>query len=999
MLRTVRGGYMLDVEPDQVDVHQFEERVSSAGARLEHPSKADAESALDELHAALDLWRGEPLQDAKYEPFVLAEIEHLHELRAVALEYEVEARLLLGRHEQAIPALRQLIAEYPMRERLRAQLMLALYRSGRQADTLRAFDAARELLVDELGVEPGRDLQRLQRAVLGQDAELDWIPLDERFAAGAARPEIPKVSQLEETLLERDRELTAISEALAEAQQGRGQVVLLDAPAGLGKTSLLQAATTMAADAGFTVHRARASELEHDFAYGCVRQMLEPVVAKSSDATRDRLFEGAAALSKPLFAAAGAPLLSPSDDSSFSILHGLYWLLNNLAAGGPMLLSIDDLHWSDTESLRFVNYLAPRLDGLPVALFASARTGEHVTPELAHLVAGPEITVLRLAPLGIAATAAMCEHMLGASVAPDFAAACRDATGGNPLFLEALLREAKEQQFSTGARDALRVERVGPAAVAQSVLLRLSVAPAAASALIRALAVLGDGASLTETARLAGVADHDADRAADLLVTLAVLKPAAALEFAHPIVREAVYADIGARERSTEHTRAAEILSEIGASEERIAAQIVGAEPAGDPERVDLLRRVAGDALAGGAPAAAVAWLRRALAEPPTPASRSEVLFELGAAEYRNGSPESVEHLAAAVDAAADPELLASAARWLGLALTMSGDSDRAVDAIEAAIAVVEPADRERALVLEAELAAHAQEAGVERRAPAAKRLERYADLAGSTPGERLVQASLAFERARASESEGAAVQHIERALAGGRLIGEQEIDVAGPFYLLMVGLLATDALDLADECLAQAFADARARESIPPLAFVIEFRGWVALRRGAIARAEADRAYGARDAHRQRHPARKCLRTRSADRSADRGWRGRCGRGNAARQRLSRGHTAGPREQRPARSQRLAPTGTGAGARRRRRPDRVRPPRRAVGRREPARIALALAGGARSRYDRRPRECPRDGARRPRAGPALGIRLRHRHRAPRERTGRERRRVGGSPS
>ena len=236
-----------------------------------------------------------------------------------------------------------------------------------------------------------------------------------------------------------------------------------------------------------------------------------------------------------------------------------------------------------------------------------------------------------------------------------------------------------------------------------------------------------------------------------------------------------------------------------------------------------------------------MALLRRALAEPPPPPAGVEVLVELGSAEYRLGAPEAVDHFAAAVRRIREPTLLATAARWLANALTMSGDSDRAVDELESAIEVVEPADRELALLLEAELAAHAQEAALERRAPAARRLERYAGLSGATPGERLVLASLAFERARASGSAGEAAAHIERALAGGRLLGEQEVDVAGPFYVLMVGLLATDALDLAAACLEQALADARARASIPPLAFLIEFRGWVSLRRGDVAHAEAD--------------------------------------------------------------------------------------------------------------------------------------------------------------
>ena len=642
-------------------------------------------------------------------------------------------------------------------------------------------------------------------------------------------------------LLERDRELGELSDAVRAAQGGRGRIVLVEAPAGLGKTSLLRAAAEIAGAAGFTCLRARASELEHDFAYGCVRQLLEPALAKVEDAERDRLFQGAAALAGPLFAPIEAPHPLSAGDGSFSMLHGLYWLLVNLADEQPVALSVDDLHWSDPESLRFLNHLAPRLDGLPVVVLASARTGESVATDVARLAAGPETTVLRPQPLSVEAAARLGEDRLGVEVGHDFAAACSEATGGNPFFLEALLREIREQGLATDAREAARVRRIGPAAVAQAVLLRLSSGPAAAGALVRAAAVLGDGASLAEAAALADIGDDEAARAADRLVALAILEPGERLEFAHPVVREAVYADIGPRERANAHARAAGLLAAYGASEERIAAQIAEADPIGDPARVELLRRVAADALVRGAPAAAAASLRRALAEPPTAASRPEVLVELGSVEYSLASPEAVGHLTSAVGMITDPGLLAAAVRWLGLALTMAGDSDRAVDAIEPVIEVVEPEDRELALFLEAEAAAHAQEASLERRAPAARRLERFADLQGATPAERLVLASLAFERARASESSSEAAGYLERALAGGRLLGEQEVDVAGPLYLLLVGLLATDALDVADACLEQALADARARASIPAQAFVIEFRGWVSLRRGDVASAETD--------------------------------------------------------------------------------------------------------------------------------------------------------------
>lgn len=641
-------------------------------------------------------------------------------------------------------------------------------------------------------------------------------------------------------LLERERELEELSDAVRAAQRGSGRIVLVEAPAGLGKTSLLRAAAETAAEAGFTCLRARASELEHDFAYGCVRQLLEPALAKVEGAERDRLFQGAAALAKPLFAPIDAAHPSSAGDGSFSMLHGLYWLLVNLADERPVALSVDDLHWSDPESLRFLNHLAPRLDGLPVVVLASARTGESVATDVARLAAGPETALLRPQPLSVESAARLCQDRLGVEVGRDFAAACSEATGGNPFFLEALLREIGEQGLATDARQAARVRRIGPAAVAQSVLLRLSSGPAAAGALVRAAAVLGDGASLAEAATLAQLGD-DAAHAADRLVALAILEPGEHLEFAHPVVREAVYADIGPRERAKAHARAAGILAEKGASEERIAAQIAEAEPIGDPARVELLRRVAADALVRGAPAAAAALLRRALMEPPPAATRADVLVELGSVEYSLASPEAVGHLTSAVELITDPRQLAAAVRWLALALTMAGDSDAAVEAIEPVIEVVEPEDRELALLLEAELAAHAQEASLERRAPAARRLERYADLRGATPAERLVLAGLAFERARASESSSDAAEHLERALAEGRLLGEQEVDVTGPLYLLLVGLLATDALDVADACLEQALADACARSSIPAQAFVIEFRGWVSLRRGDVARAETD--------------------------------------------------------------------------------------------------------------------------------------------------------------
>ena len=221
--------------------------------------------------------------------------------------------------------------------------------------------------------------------------------------------------------------------------------MLVEAPAGLGKSSLVRAALEDAD--GFTVLRARANELERDFAFGCVRQLLEPAAARHPD-----LFEGAAIVAEALF----KPFGSDDPDLSFTMLHGLYWMLSNLADRGPVVVAVDDVHWADEESLRFLSYLAPRLDGLAVAVLACTRAGEEAT---ARLAADPELRVLRPGPLSLEATAALC----GRDAAPEFAAACCEATGGNPFFLHELLREVRvrARRHGRGRRGAGARDRPG----------------------------------------------------------------------------------------------------------------------------------------------------------------------------------------------------------------------------------------------------------------------------------------------------------------------------------------------------------------------------------------------------------------------------------------------------------------------------------------------------------------------------------------------------------
>jgi AAA ATPase domain len=206
-------------------------------------------------------------------------------------------------------------------------------------------------------------------------------------------------------LLEREHELADFGRVLTAARGARGRVILVEGDAGIGKTSLLQAASETAAAAGLRCLRARASELEREYAFGCVRQLLEPYVLRTPEAERESLFAGAAALSTPLFALPGPSAASVRAHTPFSMLHGLYWLLNNLAEEAPLVALVDDLQWADAESLRFLHYLAPRLDGLALVVVASVRTRDSGHVDVARLAASPETTVVRPGPLSVDGTA------------------------------------------------------------------------------------------------------------------------------------------------------------------------------------------------------------------------------------------------------------------------------------------------------------------------------------------------------------------------------------------------------------------------------------------------------------------------------------------------------------------------------------------------------------------------------------------------------------------
>ena len=230
VLVTRPPGYVLDIAPEQVDAARFERNVTAA---IEARERGRLDDAGVYLTDALALWRGQPLADVAYESWAQSECERLKELHLVALETQLSVDLERGRHTSVAVEAERLAKEYPVRERFRELLMLALYRSGRQADALRAYQEARDVLVEELGIEPGPELRSLEEKILAQDPGLGWHAPSAGGNAPVAVDEAPSA-----TFVGRIHERARLIGRLGEVQAGSGRLVLLSGEPGIGKTRL-----------------------------------------------------------------------------------------------------------------------------------------------------------------------------------------------------------------------------------------------------------------------------------------------------------------------------------------------------------------------------------------------------------------------------------------------------------------------------------------------------------------------------------------------------------------------------------------------------------------------------------------------------------------------------------------------------------------------------------------------------------------------------------------
>jgi DNA-binding CsgD family transcriptional regulator len=648
-------------------------------------------------------------------------------------------------------------------------------------------------------------------------------------------------------LVERDRDLLALGRVLDAAAAGAGSITTVSGPAGIGKSVLVDAALAGASGSGLTVLIARASELEHDFAFGVVRQLLER--AAGASAARGALLSGAARH--------GAGALGfddhagPADGDLHSAIHGLYWVTANLSTESPLVLVIDDLQWADAPSLRWLAYLVRRLDSSPIAVVATVRTERDGTPaDLPATDADVRAEVidtllrhtpaLRLtpAPLSVAALTAILRRQLGQAPDAAFARACREQTGGVALLVSELVGELLTAGIAPTAQQLPVIAALAPDRVAASVRRRLAGLPADAQALARAVAILGAETELPVAAALAGLDESAAAHAAAALVATQILADSTAVRFRHPILRSAVAAGIAGPELVARHAHAAQLLAARGETSGRVAVHLLAAGGGrGDATAVGHLRRAARAARSQRAPQHAVTLLRRAVAEPPPPDVRPLVLRELGEAGIAALDDRAAADLREARELTTAPRERAELAVLIGQAEYSARQHTAGVELVLEAIEEVQgiPELREEWLRLEAQLASTGRYALETQNRTHGRIQALAATLDGTTPAERLV-CSLA-ERDAPSTTAAELVRGTKRSLEVMPLLRPTE--VIGPAAMFLHAGRPGEAAALTARLTAQT------REDGSPFGHAVAAmtRGMIALDAGDLRAADAELA------------------------------------------------------------------------------------------------------------------------------------------------------------
>ncbi|SEM61839.1 BTAD domain-containing putative transcriptional regulator [Nonomuraea pusilla] len=641
-------GYRLRLPDDAVDAWRLPRLIDTAGAALKRREGAAAHALLNE---ALGLWSG-PAYAGFSGPWAADEAARLAELQLIAVEYRAEAALLLGRHAEAVPELRRHANAHPLRENAVRLLALALYRTGSQAAALGVLRKARENLARELGVDPGPALRALEQDILRQSASLQAPEVTEPPQApdAAAPPQAPEVAEpapvrtappREPRILGRARELALL---LEEAERAAGTTVWLGGEPGAGKSALAEAFAADLAARGWRVAFGRCPEIDGDappaWAWSEILRHLtttepsgtEPPVTEPPGAqcsvTEPSAAEPPAGLGRL------APLLRDGTPipSQFQLARALADYLTGYvagpgggpgggtgAAGGPLLVVLEDVHRADGETLHLLRHL-PRAERLlVVATHRPAEATEELRATVAALAGSSRH--LELGGLDEEAVAALLRRHAGHDVDDATVRTVLDRTLGNPLFVSEIARLlASEGPAAAGTL---------PPGVRDTIRRRITRLPATAQTVLRNAAVVGRDARVDV---LVALHDGDEDTVLDGLeagvVTGLLTEPGPGrVRFTHVLVRQALYEETPRIRRTRLHGRVLAALERLRPGD--VAALARHALEAAAPSAVRYASAAAAQATGLHAHREAAALLRAALEHAADDETRLDLLCGL----------------------------------------------------------------------------------------------------------------------------------------------------------------------------------------------------------------------------------------------------------------------------------------------------------------------------------------------------------------------------------
>ncbi|MGV3760402.1 MAG: BTAD domain-containing putative transcriptional regulator, partial [Actinomycetota bacterium] len=688
---TQAPGYALRLAAESVDAALAADLICQGRAHL---AGGDLRAGLVQLDAALQLWRGDALADFRHHDFAQIDAARLDELQLTAQEDRVEGMLRLGDLSAALPLCEQMVARHPLREHLRALHILALYRAGRQVDALRAYESIRQVLADELGVDPGPELRALHHQVLEHDPCLLGPALPQgplpasgiALAAGGASPvglAPPSGGPTSPGLpfVGRDRVLARVMTHLEQAGD-RPRLVLVGGEPGIGKSRLAEEVARRAAAGGALV------------AWGRTHEEGMPPLWPWTSVVRSLLGDDdrSAALPELLGVDAAVSGVSEPDLARFRIYDRVRSVIEDRAADRTLLIVLDDLQWADVTSLRLLSFLATEMVSPNVSLVVlfhePASSDSDLAASLADLARRPHVDRLTLS--GLLADDVLsileAETTIGQEDRRATAAAVHLRTGGNPFFVTELVRLLASERRHEAVASLGRVFQPGiPLVVGDVIRRRLQRLPEDLRAVLGVAAVVGTQVELAILDRVTGVGEERLYELLEVAVMARlVTEPRPGwFGFSHGLVRETLYQDLSLGRRARLHARVAAAIEAVHRSElqpfvEQLAHH---SEAAGDVERTARYARLAGEeAERTSSFDEAVRFWEQALdahaaatAPSPTPADvaeRARLLLRLGAAQRGRGDTaacaRALDEALAVAGQAEDTALLGDAALAYG---------------------------------------------------------------------------------------------------------------------------------------------------------------------------------------------------------------------------------------------------------------------------------------------------------------------------------------------